>query len=274
MLEPARLLRIAHGTLGAPLRWGYTAASEVEIAGATALSRLARKPVTSVPDLTVIGKTFERPANARRMVLTLRRVFDGPIVIADDSSTPLTWDVPGVVPVTLPFDSGVAAGRNAALGQVNTEFVMSVDDDFVFTPELDLNRVVDYLRRNEGVDLVGGLVINLPLWQAPDYSQAKLFAYYGHPVHPAGTIIDGLPVLYKVPQFFIARTDRLRLVQWDDRLKRVDHNDFFTRAYGVLVTVYDKRFYCLHAQPKFNRHYQSFRRDYGADLQYLGEKWG
>ncbi len=82
-----------------------------------------------------------------------------------------------------------------------------------------------------------------------------------------------LPVLYKVPQFFVARTERLRLVQWDENLKRVDHNDFFTRAYGVLLTVYDKQFYCLHAQPKFNTHYQNFRCDYGADIVYLNRKW-
>jgi len=67
------------------------------------------------------------------------------------------------VVVLLPFDSGVAKGRNAALAEVATEFVMSVDDDFVFTPELDLNRMIAHLRRSLQVDIVGGLVINLPL---------------------------------------------------------------------------------------------------------------
>ncbi len=52
-------------------------------------------------------------------------------------------------------------------------------------------------------------------------------------------------------------------------LTRVDHNDFFTRAYGVLLTVYDKQSCCLPAQPKFSTHYQSFRSDYGADMAYL-----
>lgn len=273
MPSRAELVRIARGKLGAPLRWGYTAASEIEIAGATALARLHGSGSRSVPDLTVIAKTFERPANARRMISTLRRVFDGPIVVADDSREPQEFDDPAVQVVVLQFDSGVAKGRNAALAEVATEFVMSVDDDFVFTPELDLSHVIAYLRRNPEVDIVGGLVINLPLWHAPDYTTARLFAYRGKPVRPAGTVIDGLPVLHKVPQFFVARTERLRLVRWDENLKRVDHNDFFTRAYGVLLTVYDKQFYCLHAQPKFNNHYQSFRRDYGADMVYLNRKW-
>ena len=268
-----RLVRTARGRAGAPLRWGYTAVSAIEIAGLTAVARLRRRPLRSVDDLTVIAKTFERPRNARRMVSTLRTVFDGVIVIADDSSSPLESHDPTVRVVTLPFDSGVAKGRNAALAQVTTEFVMSVDDDFVFTPDLDLARVVDFLRRHPEVDVVGGRVVNLPLFHATDYSRAPLFAYRGEPVRPAGTLIDGLPVLHKVPQFFVARTDRLRLVQWDDNLKRVDHNDFFTRAYGVLLTVYDQRFSCLHAQPKFDARYQAFRQDVGPDLAYLSRKW-
>jgi glycosyltransferase involved in cell wall biosynthesis len=247
--------------------------SAIEIAGATAAARLRRRPQRPVDDLTVIAKTFERPRNARRMVNTLRKVFDGPIVLADDSSSPLAFDDPSVQVLRLPFDSGVAKGRNTALAQVSTRFVMSVDDDFVFTPDLDLHRVLEYLRGNPEVDIVGGRVVNLPLWHTTDYSRAPLFAYRGEPVRPAGTLIDGLPVVHKVPQFFVARTDRLRLVQWDDNLKRVDHNDFFTRAYGVLLTVHDQEFSCLHAQPKFNTHYQGFRQDVGPDLAYLSRKW-
>lgn len=214
MRTRAEFTRVARGKLGAPLRWGYTATSEIEIAGATAFARMRGRRLRSVPDLTVIAKTFERPTNSRRMISTLRRVFDGPIVVADDSREPQEFDDPAVQVVVLSFDSGVAKGRNAALAEVATEYVMSVDDDFVFTPELDLSRVIAYLRRNPQVDIVGGLVINLPLWQAPDYTTARLFAYRGEPARPAGTVIDGLPVPHKVPQFFIARTERLRLVQW------------------------------------------------------------
>lgn len=273
MLSKADLARIARGRLGWPLRAGYAAASGLEIGIATAVGRLQPHPSPTVPGLTVIAKTFERPRSARRMVASLRRIFDGPIVIADDSRTPQHYDDARVHIVALPFDVGVAAGRNAALAEVATECVMSVDDDFVFTPDLDLGRVVAYLRRNPEVDLVGGSVINLPLFQTVDYSTSPLFAYPGEPVRPAGTVIDGLTVVHKVPQFFIARTESVRHVRWDEHLKRVDHTDFFTRAHGVLLTVHDPQFYCLHAQPKFDAHYQQFRGDTHADLRYLGRKW-
>jgi len=267
------LARIARGPLGAPLRLGYDAVSRAEIAWFTFAGRRHPTPSRTVPGLTVIAKTFERPASARRMVRSLRHVFDGPVIVADDSRTPQSYDDPGVHVVELPFDSGVARGRNAALAEVATEFVMSVDDDFVFTPDLDLNRVVTYLHRNPEVDLVGGAVVNLPLLQAVDYSTARLFAYPGEPVRPAGSLVSGLAVVHKVPQFWIGRTARVRDVGWDENLKRVDHNDFFTRAHGVLLTVQDPAFHCLHAQPKFDARYQSFRTNTGPDLAYLSRKW-
>ena len=94
------LARVARGRAGAPLRWGYTAVSEVEILWATGLGwvrgRLRGQTSRSVPGLTVIAKTFERPANAHRMVSSIRRVFDGPIVVADDSRAPQAFDDPGV----------------------------------------------------------------------------------------------------------------------------------------------------------------------------------
>ena len=36
------------------------------------------------------------------------------------------------------------------------------DDDMLLMPDLDLRRIVDYLDRNPGVDVVGGRVVHLP----------------------------------------------------------------------------------------------------------------
>ena len=111
----AQLVRIARGPAGAPLRWGYAAVSELEIAGATALARLRGRPSRTVDDLTVIAKTFERPANARRTVSTLRRVFDGAVVIADDSRSPQSFDDAGISTYTI---TATRAGfLTAAYGQ-------------------------------------------------------------------------------------------------------------------------------------------------------------
>jgi len=65
----------------------------------------------------------------------------------------------------------------------------------------------------------------------------------------------------------------LKLVGWDERIKRLDHADFFTRAKGVLVTVYNPEFKILHAQTPFDRHYLSKRYDLGQDRLVLRMKY-
>ncbi len=134
--------------------------------------------------------------------------------------------------------------------------------------------MLDYLDRNPEVDVVGGRVIHLPLWRTADYSSAALYAEDGEPRVRRGTLIDGLPVAYKVPNFYIARTASVRAIGYDDKLKRVDHNDFFTSAYGRLVCVVDPAMVCLHAHSYFDAHYQSFRMDTSADQAWIAQKWG
>lgn len=69
----------------------------------------------------------------------------------------------------------------------------------------------------------------------------------------------------------MARTERGQ-VMWDEKLKRVEHADFFTRAKGELVTVYNEQMKVLHARLFFNKKYLQFRED-GGDFEYLREKY-
>jgi hypothetical protein len=78
----------------------------------------------------------------------------------------------------------------------------------------------------------------------------------------------------KISNFYIARAERLRLVGWDSSLKRIDHADFFTRALGVLVTVFDPDLRCLHAQTPFDVNYMAHRSDDHADRVILAARWG
>ena len=228
-----RVSRVAHGTGRRPvLQAAYGGLIGVESAAAAAWpGRRGRGPVDP-GTLTLVVKTFERPAVLRRMLASVRKVFAGPVVVADDSRTPGRVDDPRTTVLALPFDTGIGAGRNALLDAVETPYVFMTDDDMVLLPDFDVTRAIDYLERNPQVDVVGGRVVHLPLWRTADYSSAALYAQRGEPKVRQGTLIDGLPVAYKVPNFYIARTASVRSIGYDDRLKRVDHNDFFTSAYG------------------------------------------
>ena len=89
----------------------------------------------------------------------------------------------------------------------------------------------------------------------------------------AGSTIANLPVFSKVANFFIARTHRLQLVGWDVNLKRVDHTDFFTRAKGVLTTVYNADLKCLHAPTPYSSGYMQTRNDLTLELALLQAKY-
>jgi len=222
--------------------------------------------------VTAIVKTFERPAALRRLLESVQRLFPAlTVIVADDSRTPS--QVPGVRTLALPFDVGVSAGRQAALAEVRSEYTWVLDDDFVLYHGTGLARALAALDQNQMLDIVGGAVIDLPLGRLQTGRNAALYPTNRAPLAPLGSLIGGLPVRDKVPNFFLARTDRLRLVGWDPSLKRLDHADFFTRARGVLVTAYEDRFRCLHAQTPFDRSYMVQREALAADAAILKKRY-
>ena len=90
---------------------------------------------------------------------------------------------------------------------------------------------------------------------------------------PYGSSIGGMAVQDKVANFYIGRTESIRRVGWDDRIKRLDHADFFTRAMGVLTSVFNPEFKVLHAQTPFNKIYMDKRNAYEDDRKLIYEKY-
>ncbi len=245
-----------------------------ELAVQRALAALSPPaPDTSLDDqLTVLVKTFERPAIVERLVASIRARYPSlPIIVVDDSRVPRPLS--GVETITLPFDSGVSAGRQAGLDQVRTPFVLVVDDDFVFYRGTHLRPALERLTQHPRIDILGGELIDLPYLRARRPPFGRVFPTPAQPLVPIGTTIDGLLVCDKVANFYVARTERLRLVGWDPALKRIDHADFFTRALGILVTAFDPELRCFHAQTPFDAAYMSYRTDDHADRMILAARW-
>jgi hypothetical protein len=222
--------------------------------------------------LTGLIKTFERPQVLRRLVESVRRLYPMlPLIVVDDSRRPTA--LPGVTLINLPFDSGVSAGRNAGLERVTTPYVLILDDDFIFYRCTDLAHALRVMEAYPQIDLLGGDVINLPFYSQVDFSKSVLFPTQAQPTLPPGSWIGGLPVYDRVANFYIARTERLRQVGWDPQIKRLDHTDFFTRARGVLTTVYEAQLKCLHAQTPFDLAYLAYRTDYQRDQALIRERY-
>lgn len=218
--------------------------------------------------LTAVVKTFERPSAVRRLLASISRFYpELPIILVDDSRHPQSY--PGVRTITMPFDSGVSAGRNEGVRHVTTPYVLLLDDDYVFYRHTRLDEAMGLMKSEPRIDIMGGAVVDLPLYEVTDYRRQTLFPTKAKPTMPPGSYLGGLPVTDKVPNFFIARTEQLRTVMWEESLKRGEHKEFFTRARGVLTTVYNEELRCLHLRSFFDERYLQHRDDYAEGRELI-----
>ncbi|MEE4263348.1 MAG: glycosyltransferase [Desulfobacteraceae bacterium] len=256
------------------IKVGYGTIVSIELTYELSLDKARSTPCTDEEchQLTGVIKTFERPNKLLRLLRSIRRTFPTlQLIVVDDSRVPVKLD--DIEVIELPFDSGVSAGRAAGLERVTTPYVINLDDDFIFTRKTKLTRAVKYLNRNSDTDLVAGEVAYLPYYIRYDYSNHQLMNYHRPPIYPKGAVIDGLTVYEKCANFFVARTEKLREVGWDPQLKRLDHADFYTRAYGRLVTVFDPEIELLHTPTHFDQHYLKIRHNYSQDAIVLNRRY-
>ncbi|CAO2582101.1 Beta-1,4 N-acetylgalactosaminyltransferase 1 [Lemmus lemmus] len=209
-------------------------------------------PPSSVPQgvqynisalVTIATKTFLRYDRLRTLIASIRRFYPTiTIIIADDSDKPERISDPHVEHYFMPFGKGWFAGRNLAVSQVTTKYVLWVDDDFVFTARTRLEKLVDVLERTP-LDLVGGAVREISGFSttyrqllsvepgAPglgDCLRHKRGFHHELVGFPNCVVTDG------VVNFFLARTDKVREVGFDPRLNRVAHLEFFLDGLGSL----------------------------------------
>jgi glycosyltransferase involved in cell wall biosynthesis len=223
--------------------------------------------------LTALVKTFERPQILRRLVASVKRLYPTlRIVVVDDSRKPTR--LTGVETIVMPYDSGISAGRNEGLRYITTPYVLVLDDDFVFYRHTRLDAALALMERHSEIDIMGGQLVDLPLLRPRPVPVGAIFETDAKPLLPLGSSVGGLEIVDKVSTFYIARRDRLALVPWDPELKRIDHADFFTRALGVLVTVFNPDLKCLHARTPFDAEYMRKRLDLEASFQVLEERYG
>ncbi|XP_075863548.1 beta-1,4 N-acetylgalactosaminyltransferase 1 isoform X1 [Microcebus murinus] len=193
--------------------------------------------------VTIATKTFLRYDRLRTLIASIRRFYPTvTVVIADDSDKPERISGPHVEHYLMPFGKGWFAGRNLAVSQVTTKYVLWVDDDFVFTARTRLERLVDVLERTP-LDLVGGAVREISGF-ATTYRQL-LSVEPGAPglgnclrqkrgFHHELVGFPGCVVTDGVVNFFLARTDKVREVGFDPRFSRVAHLEFFLDGLGSL----------------------------------------
>uniref|UniRef100_A0A8C7AES6 Beta-1,4-N-acetyl-galactosaminyltransferase 1 n=1 Tax=Neovison vison TaxID=452646 RepID=A0A8C7AES6_NEOVI len=182
--------------------------------------------------VTIATKTFLRYNRLRALIASIRRFYPTvTVVIADDSDKPESISGPHIEHYLMPFGKGWFAGRNLAVSQVTTKYVLWVA--VLYT---------DVYKRGPG-NRVGGAVREISGF-ATTYRQL-LSVEPGAPgrgnclrqrrgFHHELVGFPGCVVTDGVVNFFLARTDKVREVGFDPRLSRVAHLEFFLDGLGSL----------------------------------------
>lgn len=230
-------------------------------------------------NVTVIFKSFERQKMAKQLYRNIQSYYPGVhVIIADDSSKPLSLQGDSLQVIQLPFNSGLSYGLNRALEKVDTPYVMRMDDDELLTVKTCLGAQVKFLEMHPEVDLVGFCTLTAIRCKNPDEEVSRFtsFSMKGAPkplLIPHMTQIDGNHfVMGKVPNLYVARTDKVRSIGWDENIRMLDHQDFFWRASGNLVSVIALGTAVFHYHNPFQRHYQKYRQDVEEDRKYIVQK--
>ncbi len=229
-----------------------------------------------VENITFIYKSFERQGMAKRLYRSIQRYYPGArVIICDDSREPLKMDGPQII--YLPFNSGLGAGMKALLAAVETPYTMRMDDDELLTPLSAISEQLAFLRLHENVDLCGVQAmpcrITKPELLAKEYSRFTMSGTGRKPIVPLGTRMDERHIVMgKVANVFLARTDSLRKLGYDENIRMIDHHEFFFRAMGVLTCVTDEKAFVFHYHNRFDSHYAQYRGDTKGDSAYIRMK--
>uniref|UniRef100_A0A3B4A046 Beta-1,4 N-acetylgalactosaminyltransferase n=1 Tax=Periophthalmus magnuspinnatus TaxID=409849 RepID=A0A3B4A046_9GOBI len=192
--------------------------------------------------VTIATKTFLRYDKLQDLIDSIRTYYPTvTIVIADDSEHPKSISGPYIEHYIMPFGKGWFAGRNLAVSQVTTKYVLWVDDDFIFTANTKLEKLVDVLERTT-LDLVGGAVREATGYtstyrQTISIESGEEEGDCLHMRRGFHHVVEGFPncvITDGVINFFLARTDKVQQVGFDPRLARVAHLEFFIDGLGSL----------------------------------------
>ncbi len=180
--------------------------------------------------------TFEREEGLDNLLKSIKKYYpDADIIIGKQGDN-------------LPYNCGLSFARNRLVERANSEFVLILEDDFIFTDKTNIEVLQEILKRDNRIGIIGGRVKE----QGFDFS-------FEHDLEKIGNELwhtkkekrekdkirfEGADVNYSfydcIPNFFLARREALLKNKWDDRLKLAEHTDFFLRFNGWKVAFTDQ----------------------------------
>ncbi|XP_062386980.1 beta-1,4 N-acetylgalactosaminyltransferase 2-like [Sardina pilchardus] len=215
--------------------------------------------------VTITIKTFLRYEELRVLIKSIRERYpDIRIIIADDSLKTEKVEGHNIDQYIMPPAQGWFAGRNLAVSQVTTKYFLWVDDDFQFLNETKIEKFVEIMESMPELDVLGGSVGSNRFYFTLKHEEgadgeggclSRLSKFHKQlPGFKDCVLVDG------VVNFFLARTDTVRSVGFDPKLRRVAHSEFFMDGLGRLLVASCPMMVVGHQPKQAHSDYTKFRR--------------
>jgi GT2 family glycosyltransferase len=240
--------------------------------------------------------TIERPQVVQRLVRSVRIYFpDLPIYAADQSrhlaAMSHFYAENKVSVLQMPYDVGVTASRNSLAREIDEDYFVLCDDDFILGPQTSFRDAVQILETHPEIGIVGGrlydfswessqeLVRHWELFLQYDRQQKILFSIPIYELAPKVRQLGGISFYLcdAVLNFAVFRRSMFANgVQWDERFKsNGEHEDFYLnlKVNSPYRVAYLPTMVAYHHHPEECRAYIGRLRERNEGWRRFFEKW-
>lgn len=218
-------------------------------------------------DVTFFIKTFERPSALYRLIKTICKYYENPIIlIVDDSKFPLCPDSFKKFCCRLTYhyagyDVGLSKGRNIGIDLIDTKYFLLLDDDFFFTNKTKVEVLYGLIEKHHfdilGFDFYDYGICKRNFQGVYSQSDAVLTSHIGL----SSGNIQGIELYDFVLNCFIGNTAFFKLNQWDEYIKiGSEHDDFFFGIKSLKPKIAHTVSVSISHYPMVTKDYNNFRK--------------
>jgi len=240
-------------------------------------------------DVVVIIKTFLRDRHLFRCVESLRSVYpDIKIAVCDDGrANPAKTDFynklkeGGHYVFTLPFNSGMTKGRNYIVENTREKYLLYIDDDFIFSKDVNIEKMIEILNYDNDLAMVAGRVrVGGEVKNYQGYIKIEEDKMIQTPLKLDNWIIVDGGAKYKYCDlgfnFYLVRRSVFDDVKYDETVKiGCAHSDFYMmvkKAGWKIAFTPDSIVDHEHGADENNEEYEKYRRVKDG-YYYFAKKW-
>lgn len=230
-----------------------------------------------VKDVDFCITTFLRPEAVERLVFSITRYYPlASITIADQN---FKFDrqfyrelrekarklglSESIDVIRLPYDCGVSFARNYLMHNTTKKYKLILDDDFEFTGQTDIKKMIEIMESDPQNYIVGGCV-----------KQLGTELHYEFNLKNENGTIEQMPdgdnwrhhngIRYKrtgcVLNFALMKSELFAYISWDESLKVTEHTDFYLRMLkNTGKIVYVPEVVVNHPPAERNEEYKAMR---------------